>query len=145
MIIARATVELNNHKFAAANTILTNALTLYPGHYPLTMLYAQSLLSNGQADKARRLLRDEIRDRDSDPSVYKLYARAAGESGYPIDAHQALAEFYYLSGETGTAVKQLTLAKKQLDKNDQRHFYQAARIDARLKELKKELDQIENQ
>ena len=102
------------------------------------MLYASALISAGDSARATRLLREHMRDKDKDPNVYQLYARATGNVGQQAEAHRALAEYYYLIGETGTAVQQLTLAQNLL-KDQEKDFYLAARVEARLSELKKEL------
>jgi predicted Zn-dependent protease len=47
-------------------------------------------------------------------------------------AHEEMAEYYFLNGQTHEAVEQLTLASKTPNMD----FYQSSRIEARLQQLK---------
>lgn len=140
-ILAAANVESAEKKFERAAELLEDGLILFPHHHALTMALGEALINNGDANKARQILRTHVKQRDTDPLVYRLYARAAGESGFQIDAHMALAEQYYLTGETATALQQLKVAKNLVDKrpDKDRLFYESSRIEARIKELKIEL------
>lgn len=136
-ILARAGIESSAREHQTAARILRDALMLYPDNYSAIMAYSDALLNLSQAEEAHKLLRELTQKRSHDPAVFKLYARAAGESGREIVAHQALAEYYYLLGETASAVQQLKVAQEKLGKDaDKKNFYLASRIDARLKEFK---------
>lgn len=136
-LLARATIESNAREHQTAAKILKDTLTLYPDNFSVTMAYANTLLNIGKADEAYSLLRSLAQKRSHDPAVFKLYARAAGEAGLEIPAHQALAEYYFLLGETALAVQQLKVAQEKLGKDaDKKNFYLASRVDARLKEFK---------
>ncbi len=140
-VLAAAEVESADRRFDTAIEMLEDALLLFPRHHALTMALGEAMINAGQQDKARRLLRNHVKEREQDPAVHKLYARAAGESGYPIDAHMALAEQHYLEGEATTALQQLKLAKDLVDKqsNKERYFYELSRIEARMQQIKTEL------
>jgi predicted Zn-dependent protease len=134
-LIAEAQVESAAGKGKDALKIYSDALQLYPRHYPLTILYSEELLHEGEAGTARRLLQEYLRHRDPKPLVYKLLARADNDDGSPIDSLQALAEYDYLNGQTQSAIEHLNQALRMTKKDD---FYRASRIDARLKELKRQ-------
>jgi beta-barrel assembly-enhancing protease len=108
-------------------------LKLYPANPVLVEGYANSLLYGKQFAEAYRVL-DDVRRRQARPTpdLYQLLAKAASGMGRHADAHEAMAEYYYLNGQTHGAIEQLTLASR-LPGQD---FYQSSRIEARLQELK---------
>lgn len=136
LISALAAVDAAEHKYADAVARLDEALLLFPGSHSLTMQLADALIKEGQAERARRLLVEHTRQRNTDPALFKLLAEAASGAGRGGESHYALAEHYYYAGETGTAVQQLKLARDQTSKKD---FYLSARIDARMREMQAEL------
>lgn len=131
-IITSAKIEMADHRLSEALQSLSAALKLYPNSYPLATVYATALLEDGQAEAARTLLKEQMRRTTNDPSLYALLARAEGDAGYDADSHQSLAEHYYLMGETHAAIEQLNIALHLTQNKD---FYRASRIEARLKQL----------
>ena len=110
------------------------ALQIYPGDYLLNLDYAEKLLQNKSATKAKTVLLALSPD-DSNPDYYRLLAQAHQMTGAKTEAHLALAENYYLIGKTQLAIEQLKQALRQNDLN----FYLASRIEARLNELREVL------
>ena len=139
-LIAEAQMESAAGKGKDALKIYSNALQLYPRHYPLTILYSDELLHEDQPAMARQILQEYLRHRDAKPLVYKLLARADNDDGAPIESLQALAEYDYLNGQTQSAIEHLNQAMQITKKDD---FYHASRIEARLKELKHQAE-LEN-
>lgn len=133
--ILQARIEMASGKPAQGLAIYTNALKLYPGNHPLTLLYARALLQNGQAAIARDLLQQQLRQQKSDLALYQLLAEAEGRAGDKVAGHKALAEYYYLNGQTGAAIEQLEIALRTR-KSD---FYLSSQIEDRLQQLKDEL------
>lgn len=136
-LILEAQLESAAGNGKAALKLYGDALKLYPRHYPLTILYSSELLHEGQAARARQTLQDYLRFRDPRPLVFKLLAQAESDSGSPIEAQQALAEFDYLNGQTQSAIARLNQALRLTKKDD---FYHTSRIEARLKELKQQAE-----
>lgn len=136
-LIAKAQIELGIDHASAALQIFTDALKLYPQNPSLTVSYAQALLQNKRPQQATGVLRQYIRGQPPAPELYNLLARAEGEAGHPIDAHQSLAEYYYLRGQTRTAIEQLNIALSLSKEQDDP--YQTPRIKARLEQLKQEV------
>ena len=66
--------------------------------------------------------------------MHKLYARVAEKAGFPAEMREHLAEYYYMNGQTDTAIEQLRQAAliKDLD------YYQASKIEARIQQLEKQ-------
>lgn len=132
--IALAQVEQDTKHSKTALQLLSDALTLYPDNGPLTLSYVNALLQDRQAKAARDTLQTYMRHNPSNPDLYTLLARAAGEAGYAGEAHEAQAEYFYLNGDTDSAIAQLEKARKATGAD----FYQNSRIDSRLQQLKEE-------
>ena len=126
-----AQVDLADNQAVRAQHSYENALKLFPGNPVFTLGYSRSLLLTGQADKARRLLEEFVRRQAPNPALYKLLADAEIAAGQKAAAHQALAEHYYLNGQTIAAIEQLQSGIKASDAD----FYRASQMEARLKEL----------
>ena len=92
----------------------------------------QLQVEDGQSEAARILLKEQVRRISDNPALYALLARAEGDAGYKADSHQSLAEHYYLTGETHSAIEQLNIALRLTQNKD---FYRASRVEARLKQL----------
>jgi beta-barrel assembly-enhancing protease len=110
-----------------------HAYTLYPGDRLLALSYARLLLDkpdNERATRARQVL--ESAPHTDLPDYHRLLAQAQHASGQTLEALLSTSEAYYLQGNTAHAISQLSQAAKtpHLD------FYLAARIEARLSELK---------
>jgi predicted Zn-dependent protease len=135
-ISAMAAVDMADKRLDSAIERVDKALRVYPDNPTLTLQLADALIKNGRPEEARHLLQEYMRKRPPEPTVFGLYARAASEAGREGDSHYALAEQYYYSGETSTALQQLKLALESVKGKD---FYLTARIEARTKELKDEL------
>ncbi|KAF0191153.1 MAG: peptidase M48 Ste24p [Gammaproteobacteria bacterium] len=127
-LLALAKHDLAQGNTAQAVAIHANAFKLFPYNYPLTIRYAEALLQDQQADRARSLLEEYSRRKKPTLPLYQLLARAEEASGQAVNAHQSLAEYYYLIGETVAAIEQLKIALKYTDRLSD---YQRSRITAR--------------
>ena len=112
------------------------ALALYPGNMPLTYYYAKTLIEAGYPKKAKQVLQKYLHTPQTEPTFYQLLSRAEAQAGNLVGAHEAMAKFYYQTGLTHIAITQLELGLKIKGIN----FYQVSRIEARLKELKYEIE-----
>lgn len=133
-MIALAGIQLDNGKSKAAISTYEDALALYPDSEPLNTAYARALLSVGRNDTAEKVLRRHLQRHSNDPRLYRMLAEAEGKRGDLTSSREAMAEYFYLNGDLGSAIEQLKLALKggNLD------LYQRSRINARLEELKQE-------
>lgn len=130
--LALAQLEMSAGRNDAALEQYRTLLRLYPTNTMLVEGSVQALLNVGRHGEARQLL-EAARRRQTrpDPNLYLLLAKAATGMRREADAHEAMAEYYYLNGQTFEAVEQLTLASRIPGQD----FYQASRIEARLQEL----------
>lgn len=137
-VIAAAKLEYASDRPDKAAKILETSLELFPANYPLTVYYAEALLDHGDPQKAQAMLTELSRARPDDINVLKLLGRAAGDSGDKVEAHQYMAEYYYLTGELEAAVRQLEIALRAPSMT----YYQKARATAKLNEYQKELQAL---
>jgi len=132
--MGQAEIELAAGNYDQALKIYATALKTHSNYKPLVQRYAATLLETGHAPQAKVLLKDLLRKPSDDPALYKMLATAAGETGAQVEAHQALAESYYLDGNTGAAIAQLQIALRFAGDN----FYIRSGLEARVKEIKAE-------
>jgi predicted Zn-dependent protease len=133
--IAQAEVEMAAGKFSEGVALYAAAYRKAPDSLPVARQYAAALLKTDQARTAETVLKPLLRANPDDPGLYKMMAAAAGAAGARVEAHQALAEHYYLSGNPGAAVEQLQIAGRFAGDN----FYLQSSIEARLKAIKDEM------
>ncbi|NOZ54733.1 MAG: M48 family metallopeptidase [Gammaproteobacteria bacterium] len=134
-VIALAQNDIKALRYASAINILAETLRLYPENLPLTWLYADVLLLDGQAKNAMQALQQQIRSHPDTPEIYKTFAMAAQQAGFAGDAYESLANYYYEYGEINTSIKHLEEALQQPNIDE----YRALKFKARLKELKQEV------
>jgi predicted Zn-dependent protease len=130
--LLKAKLALLQNNDAKAIRVYEQALRVYPSDKMLGLEYAEKLLQMNAAQKAKAVLLKI--SASSNPHYYRLLASAYQSTGAKAESHLALAEHYYLFGQTRFAVKQLEMALS----SDGLDFYLAARIDARLQELQYE-------
>ena len=133
--LLRAGIFVARGQYVAARELLDEAVKAKPDYGPLVEYYADVLVRTGFAERARPLIRQSIKENPNDPRLWALQARAAGELGETYQAHQALAEYHYLLGETAQALAQLETARRHTGDS----FYASASIDARIEELRIEV------
>ena len=140
LVLARVETAAGNVNKAVA--IYSNNFKIYPHNYPLTVFYAIALLQSGQLEKAATLLQEHLRQKTPTTIIYDLLAQAETEAGHLVEAHQALAEYHYLGGQTRTAIDQLKIALENLGEKDS---LRKARIETRLQQLQDEVRLETNQ
>ncbi len=107
----------------------------FPGNQAIAIEYGKALLDQHKpelAETASVILRQQLVTRKNDPTLYALYAQAANLAGEDIRATEAIAESYYQRGGTEEAITQLESLERRADLD----YYQRARVDARLMELR---------
>ena len=138
--ILQARLALLQQDFAKTERIYTQALKLYPNDVQLTLAFSEYLLQHGDKPKQAQVLLSQLNDQPF-PKYYRLLARAYEESQQVTESYLTMSEHYYLLGEIRLAVEQL----KQARRRDNTDYFLASRIEARYKELNKELKALEEQ
>jgi beta-barrel assembly-enhancing protease len=108
------------------------AETLFPRNIPLTVRYAEALISLNQAAKAHQMLLDLFNNAPPSPAQIRLTALAASSAGDAGDAYYYMGEYNIANGEFQLATQQLELALSAPDLT----VVQRKRFQARLKEVR---------
>ncbi len=117
---------------------LETALNEAPDNYPITMAYAQTLITIGKPATARRILEQMAPHRPRDAALYKLLAQATAESGDASQAHEYQADYYYISGRLEQAKQQLLIALQ----GENLSLFREERMSAQLKQIQSELAEL---
>lgn len=133
MLLARLQVAKN--QTAAARTSLWNALSRFPNYQPLRYELIQLLQDTSEHVQALAETEVLLKEPRRDARLYAMRARSFAATGQQLLLHQALAEQYYLMGTIPAAIDQLQMAQKSGLGN----FYQLSVIEARLREMQREL------
>ena len=134
-LVARAEIEVHAERYQRAVDWYRKARQLAPSSTTLDPYQANALIKAGHYGEARDLLRQATRRNPKQPLLFSLLSRAEAETGNPLAAYQALAEYHYLQGDLGQALNQLTQARKHAGDS----FYAQASIDARIQAIRNEM------
>ncbi len=108
------------------------AEVLFPRNIPLTVHYAESLITANQPVKAHQVLLDLFNNVPPTPAEIRLTALAASSAGDAGDAYYYMGEYNIANGELQLATQQLELALSAPDLT----VIQRKRFQARLKEIR---------
>jgi predicted Zn-dependent protease len=86
------------------------ALELFPRNVPLSIRYAEALMSAGRARDAHVLLLDLFNNIEPTPPQIRLTAMAASAAGDAGDAYYYMSEYHIANGDLTLSVQQLQLA-----------------------------------
>ncbi len=109
-----------------------HAIGLFPRNVPLTVAYAEALISAGQAREAHQLLLDLLNNIPPTPTQIRLIARAANAEGDIGNAHFYMAEYHLMLGNLRMALAQLRMAQESPGVNS----VDSARYAARMQDLR---------
>lgn len=137
--IARANILLFAGQFEQA---LQQFQTTYDNNskdWITTLYYASALIKTKQYQQAKNVLKNLIIYDKTEPRSYSLLARAEGELGNSLAAHQALAEYHYLRANLVEAQRQLKLAEKYVGSSE----YAKASVEARIVDIQEEMQRFD--
>jgi len=117
------------------------ALKTYPTYRALLYGYADALLQERNARGALQLVDERLKVVRGDRRLYLLKARAHADLNQRLAQHSAQAQAYVLMGNLGAAVEQLEIGLKSGDGD----FYQKSSAEARLRELRRVLQEQRRQ
>lgn len=119
-----------------AAEIFRAGLKLYPNHRGLVYGYAELLLALGQADAVIALVESRHAAYPDDAYLYELKSRAYTQQEKNLLRHQAQGEAYLRRYDVTAAIGQMELALKSGDGD----FYQLSIVEARLRELRQQVE-----
>lgn len=128
-------IELDAGAASAALALADEALRRSPHARALVHLRARALLSLRDEASVVDFITERLREWPVDPTLWKMLGEAQFARGNVAQGHQAIAEQYAIAGAWPAAIEQLQLARRApgLD------FYTGSKIDARLREMEREL------
>jgi len=135
-LLVRATqaeLLLNANQIDEGLTVLAHQLVLNPDNPALSMLYSRGLVTSERYEEAEVLLERLSRTHSDDSQVWYELAEVAGKAGNIVGVHRARAEFFAMHGAYERAVNHLEYARGLIDPEN---FQLAARLDARIVEIK---------
>jgi beta-barrel assembly-enhancing protease len=135
--LLEADLRLAQDRQPEALDVLAELYRHFPGNRMITTQYAETLMHNRQtehAELATSILRRFLRNHPDDLRMTELLAQAADTAGETVRAAEAIADSYYLRGGVAEAIEQL----ERVSERDDLDYYQRARINARLAELRSE-------
>lgn len=133
--ILQAETEMTAENYKQALVIYSDAYARNPANTALIHYYVGALLKTGNHRQARDLLNTALQRRPEDSELHRMMAQAAGGIGANHEAHKAMAEHYYLSGNPHAAIEQLQLATRFAGDN----FYLQSSLEARISSIKEEM------
>lgn len=139
-LLAKAEIEFSAKNTSAAFSTYQQALKLYPGNPSITYDYVSALLKAKQFQQAATLLNDFLKKPAGNPQFYKFLAETNSALKQPAQSHEALAEFYYQTGQFYQAIDQINLALK----SNSADFYTTSRLEARLTHIQEEIPREKN-
>lgn len=133
--VLQAEVEMAAANYKQALAVYADAHRRTPANIPLTQYYVSALLKTGRHRQAGDLLKTALQHRPEDPELYRMLAQAAGGTGATYEAHKAMGEHYYWSGNLHAAIEQLQLATRSVGDN----FYLQSSLEARIAAIREEM------
>lgn len=136
-----AALDLDTNRQQPALDRLSGLYNSFPGNQAISLQYAEALLKDSDPDRAQQaatVLRKQLREHPDNPRLHELFARSSNIAGNTVQAKVAIAESYYLRGGIHEAAMQL----QEVARDEDLDYYQRARIDARINELRMELAKL---
>lgn len=132
---ARANILMDAGRYDSALQNFEKIHNKWPDSRAVDLYYASALIQTKHYEEAKRILKQRLLKHNDDAPVYSLLARAEGEMGNSLVAHQDLAEYYYLRSDLQKAYHQLKLAQKYVGDSE----YAKASIEARIKDIQHDM------
>lgn len=133
-----ANIEIQSDRTDKTLTRLEKELKKNPGNLPLSMVYSEALIENGQFNKAISILRNLSIQRPGDLLIWGHLEKAYGGAKNIIGVHQARAEILFLTNSADKAIEQLEYAML-LIKND---YPLTAKIKGRIEHFQNHADDL---
>ena len=131
---AQLLVAQNNPQ--RAGEYFAQAIKRYPDSRALMYGYAAHLIALRQNAQAIQLIKDKLLLYPKDPHSYELLAKAYAAQNKNLLSHAALGEAHARQYNTARALEQMEIAIKEKDGD----FYERSIVEARLKQLRQQLE-----
>jgi len=138
-LLAKAEIEYESKNTELAFKTYENALKIYPANASIMYDYISTLLKAKKYKQTDILLNNFLKVPATNPEFYKFQAETKSALDHPAESHEAMAEYYFQTGQFHQAVDQINLALKS-NSND---FYTTSRLEARLAYIKEEIPKDE--
>lgn len=132
--VTEAELEFASENYEKAKKVLEAALDIHPNNYPLSIIYAETLIRNKQIGEAIYLLQTLSMNEQKDPYVWRRLAEAHGLKGQHLGAYRAKAEYFFLYGLNEQALIQLKYALPLAADN----YQLKSKIETRIKDIEQE-------
>lgn len=133
-LAALARTELDSGNYLQALDLFKTALQKFPDNDALKIEYATTLLKAGKPDLAHQTLQTLGEKTRSLPLYFELQAQTYGALKQDAESHRYMAEYYYMTGQTRSAITQIKLAQQSKNVN----LYLNAILDERLRFFQEE-------
>lgn len=109
-VVTQAEILTQQNEAGRAIEYLQQHLAINPGNHPLTMAYADALVTNRNFPEAARVLERHVATRPEDHALWYKVAEVQGMVGEISKVHQARAEYFILVGDFRRASEQIEYA-----------------------------------
>ena len=131
-----ANILIAQNKTQQALGLYSDALKLFPKNRGLIYGNAETLLSLNKSQEALVFLEKGQQEYPDDDHLYVLQSQAYTQQHKNLLRHRAQGEAYYRAYDLPGAIEQMELAVKAGDGD----FYQLSIVEARLKQLRQQLE-----
>lgn len=107
----------------------------WPQNQAVALALVEAFNKQNQTAQAIPLLEQLVNRWPNEPRFYQLLAQGLEKTGQPIEAREAMAQYYILIGALPSAVEQLQQAR-----NQSTDFYQQSTLDVQIRELRERLE-----
>lgn len=136
-----AELRMKQNDPAGAVKLLRAAASRYPQERGIAYGLVEALLATGQNQEALKVTKEDLQAYSTDFRMHALQAKTYAALGKRLQQHRAQGESYILQGLLNPAIEQFEMAQKSPDGD----FYEQSQVDARLRQLKRQRDELMKQ
>ena len=107
----------------------------WPNNQAIALDYVEALQKQGLLEQAIPFLEQRIQQWPQAPRFHQLLAQALDKRQQPVEAREAMAQYYILVGALSSAVDQLQQARSLST-----DFYQQSKLDVQIRDLRERLE-----
>lgn len=111
--ILEAEYHIGKEEWKKADDILSTLMEVYPGSHAVSYIYADNLLLLNKPEKASRIYQNLVENNPNDSRAWYLLAESYGLEGNIVGVHEARIEYFLLTANIDTALRQIEFALKE--------------------------------